>query len=191
LKGRTETIERTRSTLAQLQAQYGLALHGPAGESLYDQAVNLRLNRKILSPPKTVIPCMAELKDLGRADPCLIVPYSLSIELLPAHKRLAVGGQVLSINSSPFSLPPYVLDAAFRSQGYFKGELRPILVSIQDEYRYLVRANSFFFRFENYLGSDIDHSSPSEPLEPELKAGRYHWGSDLSDELTLVIADLP
>jgi len=189
LKGRAEAIEQDRGALADLKEKYGLTLGGGNGESLYQRAVGLKLLRRVLSPPKTVIPCSAELKDLGMADPCLIVPSTLPLELLPIHKVLAVGGQVISINRSPFELPPFLMEAAWRAQGFWNGKPLPILVAIRGEYRYLVRQKSYFFGFENFRGSDLDHLSPKEPDERDLKLGRYHWGSDLTEELIVVVAE--
>jgi len=189
LKGRAQAIERDRAALAELQNQYGLALRSPDGDSLYEKAISLKLARKVLLPPKTVIPCSVVLKDIGAIDPCLIVPSTLPLELLPTHRSLAVGGQVASLAPSAFALPNYLMDEAWRAQGYWNGQPLPILVAVRGEYRYLVRQKSYFFRFENLRGSDLDHLTPMEPDERDLKLGRYHWGSDLSDELTLVIAE--
>lgn len=186
MKSRVAAIDQDRAALAELQGKYGLALHG---DTLYQQAADLKLPRKILSPPKIVIPCRAELKDAGPADPCLIVPPALPIELLPSHKSIAVGGQVLSITRSLYALPNYLIDETWRAQGYWNGQPLPLLVSLRGEYRYLVRQKSYFFKFETYRGSDVDHVSPMEPQERDLKLGRYQWGSDMSDELTVVIAD--
>jgi hypothetical protein len=187
LKG--EAMERARTQLAELQGKFGLAMRGPGGESLFDQAANLKLPRTVLSPPKTVVPCAVELRDIGKADPCLIVPSSLPIELLPNHKSLAVGGQILSIGRSMFALSPYLTDEAWRAQGYWNGQPLPLLVSIRGAYKYLMKQKSYFFRCESFVGSDIDQLSPMEPDEKDLKLGRYKWGGDLIDELTLVVAE--
>jgi hypothetical protein len=189
VKGRAESLEKDRTAIAALQEKYGLSLLGANGENLYDQAVSLKLPRKVLSPPKTVIPCAVELKEAGVADPCLIIPTGLPIELAPAHKGVAVGGQVLSLRRSLFALSNYLIDEAFRAQGHWNGQPRPIVVSIGQEYKYLVRQKSYFFKFENFRGWDVDHESPREPDERDLKLGRYHWGSDMTDELTIVVAE--
>ncbi len=189
MKGRAEAIERDRTSLADLKNKYELDLRGGDGESLYQRAVDLKLPQKLLSPPKTVIPCSAELKDIGMADPCLIVPSILPVELLPAHKWIAVGGQVISLTRSPFALPPFLMEEAWRAQGFWNGQPLPIVVAIGGEYRYLVRQKSYFFRFEKFRGSDLDHLSPMEPDERDLRLGRYHWGSDLTEELTVVVAE--
>jgi hypothetical protein len=63
------------------------------------------------------------------------------------------------------------------------------VVSIRGAYKYLVKQKSYFFRCENFVGSDIDQLSPMEPDEKDMKLGRYKWGSDLVDELTLVVAE--
>jgi hypothetical protein len=191
LKGRADAIGRTRTAVAALKEQYGLALGEAHGENLYQQAVRLGLTRRIISgAAKTVIPCSAELKDLGSANPCLIVPASLPIELLPSHQQIAVGGQVLSLARSQFTLPAYIMDAAWRPQGAWQGAQFPILVSIRGEYRYLVRPNSYFFRSGEYVGHDLDQSSPAETSESDLKAGRNNWGDDLTSELTVVVAEI-
>lgn len=189
LKGRTETLERARGTISELQSRFGLALRGPNGESLYDEAAALKLPRTVLLPPKTVIPCAAELKDTGKVDPCLIVQASLPLELLPTHKTIAVGGQVSAIKRSFFAMSSYLTDEAWRAQGYWNGQPLPMLVSIRGAYKYLVRQKSYFFKFENFVGADIDQLSPMQPDERDLKLGRYKWGSDLSDELTLIVAE--
>jgi hypothetical protein len=186
---RAERIERDRVEISELQSKYGLALGGDNTKALLDRATDLKLPKKILSPPKTVIPCSAELKDSGNADPCLIVHSSVPLELLPVHKAMAVGGQVISVSRSLLALPNYLIEEAWRAQGYWNGQPRPLLVSISGDYRYLVRQKSYFFRFEKFRGSDVDHLSPKEPEERDLKLNRYHWGSDLTEELTVVIAD--
>jgi hypothetical protein len=187
--GRAESLEMDRANVAELQQKHGLKLAGANGEDLFQTATDLKLPRKILSPPKIVIPCAVELKQGGTLDPCLIIPTSLPIELAPMHKAIAVGGQVKSLRRSVFALSNYLIDEAFRAQGHWNGNPRPIVVSIGHEYKYLVRQKSYFFKFEKYRGSDVDHESPREPDERDLKLGRYHWGSDMSDELTLVVAD--
>jgi hypothetical protein len=187
--GRAELLEKDRVSVTELQQKYGLKLLGSNGENLYEEAINLKLPRKILSPPKTVIPCAVELKDGGTVDPCLIIPTTLPIELAPMHKAVAVGGQVTSLRRSLFALSNYLIDEAFRAQGIWNGRPRPMLVSIGHEYKYLVPQKSYFFKFDKYRGSDVDHQSPREPEERDLKLGRYYWGSDMSDELTLVVAE--
>ncbi len=189
MKSRAEALDKARETISDLQNKYGLALRGANGESLYDEAVALKLPRAVLSPAKTVIPCAAELKDLGKVDPCLIVQSSLPLELLPPHKSLAVGGQVAAIKRSFFAMSSYLTDEAWRAQGYWNGQPLPMLVSIRGAFKYLVRQKSYFFKFENFVGADIDQLSPMQPDERDLKLGRYKWGSDLSDELTLIVAE--
>ena len=187
--GRAEAIEKDRTTIQELKNTYGLALGGTEKDAILAEAANLKLTRYILSPPKLVIPCSAQLKDGGKYDPCVIVPAALPIELLPAHKALAAGGQVQSISRSPFALPSYLMDEAWRAQGFWNGQPLPILVSIGGEYRYLARQKSFFFKVDTYRGSDVDQLSPREPDERDLKLGRYRWASDMSDELALVVAE--
>jgi hypothetical protein len=189
LTGRAVALEKDRASIAELQQKYGLNLVGPNGEELFKEAANLKLPRKILSPPKTVIPCAVELKDVGVADPCLIIPTTLPIELAPKHKAVAVGGQILSLRRSLYAMSNYLIDEAFRAQGHWNGQPRPMVVSIRREYKYLVGQKSYFFKFDKFRGSDIDHESPIDPDERDLKLGRYHWGSDMTDELTLIIAE--
>jgi hypothetical protein len=189
LKTRAEALDKARATISDLQSKYGLALQGPNGESLYEEAVALKLPRTVLLPPKTVIPCAAEIKDIGKVDPCLIVQSSLPLELLPMHKTIMVGGQVNAIKRSFFAMSSYITDEAWRAQGYWNGQPLPMLVSIRGAYKYLVKQKSYFFKCENYVGADIDQLSPMQPDERDLKLNRYKWGSDLSDELTLIVAD--
>jgi hypothetical protein len=186
---RTEAIERERTEVSELSTKFGLVMKDAAGESLMQRAVDLKITRTILSPPKTVVPCALEMKGLGYLDPCLIVPVSLPIELYPQHKSLAVGGQVQSISRSMYAMSPYMIDEASRTQGYWNGQPLPMLVSIRGSYKYLVKQKSFFFRYEGYVGSDIDQLSPTDPDPLNLKLDRYHWGDDLSGELTLVVAE--
>jgi len=189
LKSRAEALDKARETISDLQSKYGLALRGPNGESLYDDAVALKLPRTVLLPPKTVIPCAAELKEMGKVDPCLIVQASLPLELLPPHKTICVGGQVSAIKRSFFAMSSYLTDEAWRAQGYWNGQPLPMLVSIRGAYKYLVKQKSYFFRFENFVGADIDQLSPMQPDERDMKLGRYKLGSDLSDELTVIVAE--
>jgi hypothetical protein len=189
LKTRAETIAQTRATLAELQAKHGLPLGGSNREALLSEAAGLMLPRKILTPAKTVIPCAAELQETGRAEPVLIVPANMPVELFPKYKTLAVGGQVVSIARSVFALPSYIMGEAWRAQGSWNGQPLPILVAIRNEFKYLVRQKSCFFKFENLRGSDIDQLSPREPEERDLRLDRYHWGSDMTDDLTIVVAE--
>lgn len=189
MKTRAEVIAATRAALAELQSKYGLPLGGDKREALLSEAAGLMLPRKILTPSKTVIPCAAELRDIGRAEPVLIVPANMPVELFPNHKALAVGGQVVSISRSVYALPSYIMGEAWRAQGSWNGQPLPILVAIRNEFRYLVRQKSCFFKFENLRGSDIDQLSPREPEERDLRLDRYHWGSDMTDELTIVVAE--
>jgi hypothetical protein len=186
---RAEFIEQSRKQLAEARSKYDLVMRGSNGQSLYEEAVKLKLTRKILSPPKTVIPCAAELKDIGKANPCLIVPSTIPIELLPPHKALAVGGQVLAISRTSLALSSYLMDESWRAQGFWNGQPLPIVVSIRGAYRYLVPQKSCFFRFEDFTGSDIDEVSPIQPDERDLKLGRYRAGADFADELTVVVAE--
>lgn len=186
---RAEAIARARTELAELTEKYGLAMNDANGQPLIKQAAVLGLQRTVLSPAKIVVPCAAELKDVGRVDPCLIVPSSLPIELLPKHKSLAVGGQVVSMGRSLYGMSPYLMDEAWRAQGFWNGQPLPILVSIKGSYKYLVKQKSYFFKFENFVGSDIDQLSPMDPDQKDLKLGRYNWGNDLTDEMTLVVAE--
>lgn len=186
---RAEAIARARTELADLTEKYGLAMKDADGEPLIKQAAALGLQRTVLSPAKVVVPCAAELRGLGRVDPCLVVPSSLPIELLPKHKALAVGGQVVSMSRSLYGLSPYLMDEAFRAQGFWNGQPLPMLVSIKGSYKYLVKQKSYFFKFENFVGADIDQLSPSDPDATAMKLGRYHWGSDLTEEMTLVVAE--
>jgi hypothetical protein len=184
-----EAMARARTQLAELTEKYGLSMSPAGGQPLLKQAEALRLQRTVLSPGKIVIPCAAELKGVGRADPCLIVPSSLPIELLPKHKSLAVGGQLISLGRSLYGMSPYLMDEAWRVQGFWNGQPLPLLVSIKGAYKYLVKQKSYFFKFENFVGSDIDQLTPMEPDARDMKLGRYHWGSDLTEELTLVVAN--
>ena len=186
---RVEQMEQVRAGMAELAAKFGLAMKDGKGESLIDRAADLKLTRTILSPPKTVFPCAAELKGLGYLDPCLIVPASLPVELMPKHKSIAVGGQVQSISRSMYAMSPYMIDEAARAQGYWNGKPLPMLVSVRGNYKYLVPQKAFFFKYENWVGSDIDQLSPMEPDLMSLKLNRYHWSDDLSGELTLIVAE--
>ena len=189
LKSRTEAIRQDRDTISQLQAKYGLLLRGPDGENLAESQNVAKFSRRILAPAKNVIPCNAELKESGTADPCLIVPSSLPVELLPSHKSVAVGGQVIAIKQSVFALPGYLMDEAWGPHNFLNGQPLPLLVAIRGNYRYLVRPKSCFFKYETFRGCDLDQLSPMEPDRLDLKLNRYYLGSDMTDELTVVMAD--
>jgi hypothetical protein len=187
---RAEAIEQDREKLAELGSKYGLLLRAPDGSDLYAQTGSMKLHRKILSPPKTVIPCSAVLEGFGPTDPCLVVPASLPLEVLPPHRSIAAGGQVMSVGRSVFALPNFLMDEAWRPRGgFWSGQPLPLLVAIRGDYRYLVRPKSCFFRHEGFRGSDLDHLSPLEPDTRDLKLNRFHWGNDLSEELTLIVAE--
>jgi hypothetical protein len=184
------SVAERRSRLAELTQQFGLAFKGDLSTTIFDTAKRLGLVRKILTSAKPPIACAAKLLSGEAADPCLIVHSSLPVELLPKHKTLAVGGQVESIALSRFSLPAYVSEASFRSTGSFRGERMPVLAPIRGDYRFLVRANSFFFECDKFCGEDVDgNSAPVEPDEDALAAGRYHWGNSMADRMTLVVAE--
>ncbi|MFL6302930.1 MAG: hypothetical protein ACJ72H_05250 [Candidatus Sulfotelmatobacter sp.] len=187
-KNREESMQQIRRTLADLEAKYGTQLGGKGTTAVTEQAKRLQLPQKLLNNQTSVIPCRAELSGVGIADPALILPASWPVELLPPHKQLAVGGQVSSIARSSYSLPPYIMDAAWRSRQVWQGSLMPIVVLVDGESNYLVRANSWFFRSGKYRGQDIDPSFTNEPVERDLKRGSYHWGDDMSNELTIVVA---
>lgn len=187
--GRVEEIEQTRAGVAESGAKFGLVMKDAQGEPLIGKAIDLKLARTILSPPKTVFPCAAELKDTGYRDPCLIVPSALPVELMPKHKSIAVGGQVLSISRSMFAMSPYMIEEAARFQGYWNGKPMPMLVSVRGNYKYLVPQKAFFFKFENWVGSDIDPLTPMEPDVMSLKLNRYYQSDDLSGELTIIVAE--
>jgi hypothetical protein len=186
-KGREEYLRRLRESLNRLESRYGLELGGSAGADLTAEARRLQLPQPLLNNQTIVIPCQAELRDLGLVDPCLIVPSGWPVELLPTHKQLAIGGQVRSIARSAYSLPKYVMDAAWRSTQVWQGSLMSVLVLIDGDEKYLVRANSWFFRLGAFRGHDIDPSYVSEPDERDLRRGAYLWGDDLSSEITLVV----
>lgn len=186
---RTETLEQDRAAISSLSADHGLKLLGRDGANLIDQAQKLQLIRKIMSPSRTVIACSATLKDRGPVDPCLIVPASLPLELLPAHKTLAVGGQVLSIGRSPYALSSYLTTESWRNVGFWNGQPLPSLVAVRGEFRYLVRPKSYFFHCNGVRGAELDQLSPMEPDGRDLKLNRYIWADSMASELTLVIAD--
>ncbi len=187
-KTREEALQHIRHTLAELETKYGMNLGGEGTGVLTEQAKRLQLPQKLLNNQTAVIPCVAELKEFGLADPCLIVPASWPVELLPPHKQLAVGGQVTSLARSTYSLPRYIMDAAWRSTQVWMGSLMPIVVLIDGESNYLVRANSWFFRSGRFRGQDIDPSFTNEPVERDLKRGSYKWGDDMAGQMTIVVA---
>ncbi len=186
---RGEAIARAKTELAELTAKYGLAFKERDGVSIAKQAADLKLKRIVMTPPKPVMPCAAELEGLGHVDPCLIVPASLPIELLPKHSRLAVGGQVLSLARSMYCLSAFITEEAWRAQGFYNGQPLPIVVSIKGAYKYLVKQKSYFFKYGEFVGADIDQLSSIEPDPNDLKLNRLYWGDDMTDQLTLVIAD--
>jgi hypothetical protein len=185
---RAEMILRTQSTLTELRGKFSLTLGGSPDETFLEKAKRLGLLRDVLS--KTIIPCQVELKGEGRINPCLIVPNSYPVEMFPAHKRLAAGGQVESLANSEYTLPRLIVEAAWRPVGTWQGGPMPILVSIHGNYKFLVKPNSLFFRCGSYTARDLDAVSPAQPEELGLKRGRYEWGDDLSTELTVVVAEL-
>jgi hypothetical protein len=184
---RAETIQKTQEALAELRSKYSLTLGASNDETFLQKAKRLGLPRDVLS--KTIIPCQVELQGSGRANPSLLVPQSLPVEMFPAYKRLALGSQVESLTTSEYTLPRHILEAAWRPIGTWQGGPMPILVSIQGAYKFLVKPNSLFFRCGSYTARDIDAVSPMVPEELGLKRGRYQCGDDLSNELTIVVAD--
>jgi hypothetical protein len=186
---RAEELENDRVTIAALQTKYGLKLCDSKGVSLATIAEGPRLSRKILMPSRIVIPCKAVVKDNSTFDPCLIVPFSIPLELLPRHRALAVGGQISAITRSDYALSEYLMNQSWKAQGFWEGRALPLLVSIHGEYRYLLPHKSYFFRCGAYKACDLDQVSPMEPTARDLKLDRYLWGSDLTDELTVVVAE--
>ncbi len=186
---RAEGIEQERTAIAELGRQYGMLLRDPDGADLVAQAASMKLTRRILSPSRIVIPCSASLKGSGLCDPCLVVPASLPVEVLPPHRSVGVGGQVIALSRSKFALSSYLMDESWRAAGHWNGQPLPLLVSIDGEYRYLIRPKSYFFRHGNYRGPDLDQLSPLEPSPRDLKLNRYEMGSDLQEELTVIVAE--
>lgn len=177
-----------RLDLEALAERYGLELGGPNQQALLTEARRMQVSPSLPRHPGPVVPCRAELDGTGSADPCLIVPADWPIQLLPPHKRLAVGGQVKSIRESRFRLPPAPMETAWRSTQTWQGALMPVLVTIKGDQKYLVRANSWFFRCGEHCGQDIDTSFISEPNERDLEREAYHWGDDMSNSITVVLA---
>jgi hypothetical protein len=88
-----------------------------------------------------------------------------------------------------YAMSSYMIDEAARAQGYWNGKPLPMLVSVRGNYKYLVPQKAFFFKFENWVGSDIDQLSPMEPDLMSLKLNRYYVSDDMSDELTIIVAE--
>ena len=61
---RVEQIEQSRADMAELTAKFGLAMKDSNGAPLIDKAMDLKLARTILSPPKTVFPVRGPIKRL-------------------------------------------------------------------------------------------------------------------------------
>lgn len=177
-----------RLELEALADRYGLELGGLNSQSLLQKAQRMQVSPLFPRHLGPVIPCRVELDGSGSADPCLIVPADWPIQLLPPHKRLAVGGQVRSISESRFRLPACVMETAWRSTQTWQGAPMPVLVMIKGDQKYLVRANSWFFRCGEHCGQDIDTLFMSEPNERDLKREAYHWGDDMSNSITVVLA---
>jgi len=181
-------FQQIRLNLESLAKRYGLELGANSGDSLAAEARRMQVPQRLLPHQPALVPCSAELDGIGSVDPCLIVQATWPIELLPPHRRVAVGGQVKSIGKSPFSLPKCVLDAAWRSRSTWQGCLMPLLVMIKGDQKYLVRPNSWFFRCGEYCGQDIDAAFTSEPNERDLKSELYNWGDDMNASLTVILA---
>ena len=88
-----------------------------------------------------------------------------------------------------YAMSPYMIDEAARAQGYWNGQPLPMLVSVGGSYKYLVPQKAFFFKYENWVGSDIDQLSPMEPDLMSLKLNRYCVSDDMSGELTIIVAE--
>jgi hypothetical protein len=82
-----------------------------------------------------------------------------------------------------------MIDEAARAQGFWNGQPMPMLVSVRGSYKYLVPQKAFFFKYENWVGADIDQLSPIDPDPMGLKLNRYYQSDDLSGELVIVVAD--
>jgi hypothetical protein len=187
LKTHRSHFQQVRTALEALAERYGIGLGAPHTHALAAEARCMQVHG-LSGRPSVVVPCRAELEDVGWADPCLIVPADWPIALLPPHKRLAVGGQVKSIADSRFLLPKCVLEAVWHRTQTWQGCLMPVLVTINGEQKYLVRANSWFFQCGENCGQDIDTLSTSDPNERELAREAYHWGDDMSHCTTVVLA---
>jgi hypothetical protein len=183
-------FQQIRLKLESLAEEYGLDLRPGSANGLAIEARRMQVPQRPLHHQPALVPCRAELDGIGTADPCLIVPATWPVELLPPHRHVAVGGQVKSIEPSRYLLPKCVLDAAWRSRLTWQGCLMPVLVMIKGDQKYLVRAKSWFFQCGEYCGQDIDASFTSEPNERDLNREAYSWGDDMNANLTLVLAKL-
>lgn len=188
LKTHRSYVQQVHLTLETLAERYGIGLGAAQAETLPADARRMRIPPRQSRHQPALVPCLAELDGMGWADPCLIVPADWPIAQLPPHKRLAVGGQVKSVAESRFLLPRCVMEAAWRRTQTWQGSLMPVLVSIKGEQKYLVRANSWFFRCGEHCGQDIDTLSTTEPNERELARETYHWGDDMSSSITVILA---
>jgi hypothetical protein len=188
LKTHRSHFQQVRTALEALAERYGIGLDTRHAEKFAANGLCMKVPLRQARHEAVVVPCRAELDEAGWADPCLIVPADWPIALLPPHKRLAVGGQVKSIADSRFLLPRCVLEAAWHRTQTWQGCLMPVLVTINGEQKYLVRANSWFFQCGEHCGQDIDTLSLSDPNERELAGEAYHWGDDMSHCTTVILA---
>ncbi len=97
----------------------------------------------------------------------------------------------MSIDESDYTLPPKILKASHSAVEVAMGTYNPVLVSINNETKYLVSAFSGFFECGDYKGKDIDPNIVLKPSREEYIKDHYIWGDTLWYRITVVFADLP
>lgn len=129
------------------------------------------------------------LRDGTECPAAIIMPASaLSPEHYQSFPRISVGGAVASVRRSPFALPAAIIQKA-RSTGDYAGmgAFNSLLVSIRGQKRFLVPANSLFYKSEFGNGSDVGRDSGEEFPPVSANATDVISGDAMQQDIVVIL----
>lgn len=130
-----------------------------------------------------IILCKAKLKDGTVLDPCIIHPHEGFFDILSRYSSFAAAGSVIELSKSEYMLPVEIIKKARETFEYRMTSYEPLLVSIQDEMKYLVPAFSFFYKAGDFKGKDIEANKSEAP--DKAKRHDYVWAENLEPHIIL------
>ena len=120
----------------------------------------------------------AVLTDGSIVDPCVLYP-PCDYENIRWHPRHIAGNAVATFEPSPFLLPPKIRAAANQRPEVMRQYFLPLLVSINNDMKYLVPDNSTFFQCGEFTGNDVDPDHYADPDREQLYRMNYTEGRRL------------
>ena len=163
-KTREGSMQQIRRTLADLEAKYGNSLggHGTKRRRGTGQAAAASPEAAEQSHVCHPLRCGTKGYRNGRSVPHLSC-FLAGGASPPA--QAAGRGRTGSLHRPAAIRCPHTSSTRPGAARSRMGSLMPIVVLIDGESNYLVRANSWFFRSGKYRGQDIDPSFTNEPVE--------------------------